>query len=449
MAKVLIVDDEVAILLVLERMLKSKGFEVVSASNPDDALRIFSEEGADLLLTDLRLNASRNGFDLMAECRKKVPSLPTIVITAYGTVDVAVKAIREGADDFVCKPFFLADLTAKIEQALMVREGETEAFGNTFHFGGLVGECEAMRDVYRLIEKAAACDLPVLIQGESGTGKELVASAIHRSSSRSQKPWTAMNCAAVSPLLLESEMFGHVEGAFTGAVEAHDGMFIAASGGTLFLDEVATIQADLQAKLLRVLQNGEVRRVGDVKSVPVDIRIISATSGVLSELAAQKKFREDLLFRLKVIDIDLPPLRERGDDWSLLAEYFRGVEEERLGKPVKLTDAAREIMAVYDWPGNVRELANAVACAAVLSDDGLVTPDVLPPSLLSRSEDILAEKTIHHHSRSGTSLQDYLKDVEKDYVNRVIKEVGGNRSEAANLLGISRATFYRKYGEEE
>lgn len=445
MAKVLVVDDEVAILLVLEDMLKKAGFEVVSATNPDDGARIFLEEGADLLLTDLRMNASLDGFDLMSQCRKKDPLLPTIVITAYGSVDMAVKAIRKGADDFVCKPFSLADLTAKIKHALAVRVREDDLAVKSAHFGTLIGECAAMRDVYRLIKKAAACELPVLIQGETGTGKELVAGAIHRESGRSDGPWMAMNCAAVSPLLLESEMFGHAEGAFTGAEKTHDGMFLAARGGSLFLDEVGTIPMGLQGKLLRVLQSGEIRRVGDVTHLPVDVRLIAATNSDLDTLASRHEFREDLLFRLKVLDIHLPPLRERADDWSLLTEYFLGVEAARLDKPLTLADESREMMEAYDWPGNVRELANAVACAAVLSDNGVITPDTLPPSLLAKSEDILAREKIHHYSRSGFSLEDYLKDVEKEYVERVINEMGGNRSEAAQFLGISRATLYRKY----
>jgi DNA-binding NtrC family response regulator len=445
MAKVLIVDDEVAILVVLERVLKTHDYEVVSASNPDDAIHMLSTDQIDLLLTDLRLNASLNGFELMTEARKISPSLPVIVITAYGTVDVAVKAIRDGADDFVCKPFSLDDLIEKIQRVLGGRERKREGSGDRLHFGTLVGESQVMQDVYRLIEKAGASDLPVLIQGASGTGKELVAGAVHRLSSRALSPWKAMNCAAVSPLLLESEMFGHLEGAFTGADAGHEGMFPAADGGTLFLDEVATIPLDLQAKLLRVLENGEVRPVGGIESKPIDVRLISATSSMLDELVEQNIFRKDLLFRLKVIDIYLPPLKERGDDWVLLLEHFRQVQERRLRKPVTFAEEVWDVLAAYDWPGNVRELANAVACGALLSEDEPISLEALPPSLISRSEEIFSRKMISHHSRSGASLEDYLKHVESEYVDRIIKKVKKNYSEAAKLLGISRATFYRKY----
>lgn len=450
MARILVVDDEPAILTVLDRLLKMAGYETALATAPEEALSLFEEGSIDLLLTDLRLNADMNGFDVMTACRRRDPALPTIVITAYGTVETAVQAMRKGAADFVCKPFFLDDLRSKVEQALKTRQGRTPALRTATHahFGTLIGESPAMHEVYARIGKAAKCDLPVLIEGDSGTGKELVATAIHRNSSRGKGPWTAMNCAAISPLLLESEMFGHAPGAFTGATERHDGMFIAANRGTLFLDEIGTLRTELQAKLLRALEEGEVRRLGDHENVNVDVRVLAATNTPLQELANEGTFRPDLLYRLSVIDILLPPLNERDGDIPLLASAFCLEEEERSGKPIQLGEDAARIIAAYEWPGNVRELQNAIACAAALTgDDGVIAADMLPPRVHAAGTHTLEHERITRHHRAGDSLEDYIKTVEREYVDRIVEKTGGNRSEAANLLGISRATFYRKYGD--
>lgn len=452
MAKILVVDDETAILTVLERFLRLEGHAPLLAATPAEALAHFAQGDIELLLVDLRLNADMNGFDVMNACRRQDPALPVIVISAYGTVDTAVKAIREGAVDFVCKPFFLNDLRSRIEQGLCARSESRGAIRNQAdcHFGTLIGESPAMRSVYALIKKAGACDLPVLIEGESGTGKELVAGAIHRSGSRAKKAWTAMNCAAISPLLLESEMFGHAAGAFTGACEPHDGMFIATNEGTLFLDEIGTLQHQLQAKLLRALEEGRVRRLGENETVPVDVRVLAATNRPLREAVAAGSFREDLYFRLAVIDIKLPPLRERAGDIPLLAAAFCIKEEQKHGKPVRLDSEAAKLIEVYDWPGNVRELENAIACAAVLADrSGLISPDELPPAVANRSRTILEQSRFSQHLDAGHSLDEYLRTVEKEYVDQIIRKTDGNRSAAAGLLGISRATFYRKYGDPD
>ncbi len=449
MARILVVDDESAILTVLERFLRLEGHCPLLAKTPEEALAFFDQGTVDLMIVDLRLNADLNGFEVMAEAHKRDPDLPVIVITAYGTVNAAVQAIKQGATDFVCKPFFLNDLRSKIEHGVKTRSTPQPANppGAELHFGLLLGESPQMQQIYRLIERSANSDCPVLIEGASGTGKELVANAIHRQSRRANRPWTAMNCAAVSPLLLESEMFGHAPGAFTGATSQHDGMFIASHGGTLFLDEIATLRPELQAKLLRTLQDGQVRRLGATEMVPVDVRLLSATNTPLRALVDQGHFREDLFYRLGVIDIHLPPLAQRQGDLPLLARHFCTLESARLGKTIQLPDNTLELLAAYDWPGNVRELQNAISCAAILSDDGLLAADVLPPNLAARSQFLHDQARISKHRQMGGSLDEYLEAIERDYVERVLAKTDGNRSEAANLLGISRATFYRKYGE--
>jgi transcriptional regulator with PAS, ATPase and Fis domain len=340
------------------------------------------------------------------------------------------------------------DLRSKIEQALATRGdcGKVLRASAAHHFGTLVGESPQMLQVYTLVAKAAKCDLPVLILGESGTGKELVAAAIHRSSARRDGPWTAMNCAAISPLLLESEMFGHAPGAFTGASQEHDGIFIAAHGGTLFLDEIGTLKPELQSKLLRALEEGQVRRVGENTPVEVDVRMLTATNRDLQSLVEAGTFRRDLMYRLHVIEISLPPLREREGYVELLASAFCLDEEEKQGKPIHYGEQTAKLLTTYDWPGNVRELRNAIACAAVLSgQDGEIGQEDLPPRIVQRSKDLLEKDRITRHRKAGDSLEDYLRTVEKEYVDRVVERTGGNRSEAASILGISRATFYRKY----
>ncbi len=448
--------------------LRMDGYEAFEASSAAAALEAMAKTRVDLLVTDLRLGSGMDGFGLLQAALERRPDLPVIIITAYGTVELAVEAMRIGAADFVCKPFKMKNIKAAISQALQRRghgaggaadvvPASVPAEASAPHFGLLIGESPEMQRVCEWIGKVAKSDATVLIQGESGTGKELVARAIHRSSRRASGPLVALNCAALPANLLESELFGHAAGAFTGATRRKDGLFIAAHGGTIFLDEISTMDIGMQTKLLRVLQERVVRRVGETEDVPVDVRVIAATNESLEVRKDAGTFREDLFYRICVISFELPPLRYRTGDIPLLVEHFCRKQGELLGQPLSMDPDVLPSLLAYAWPGNVRELENAIACAAAPCHEGRVRASDLPPRIARAAAKGGQPAAIP--AAPGTSagadgadapksLHDFLRDKELEYLEQVLRHTGGNRAKAAELLGISRATFYRKLPEE-
>ena len=432
--RILIVDDEKDTREFMARALSGK-YEVLTAADAELAMKqLDADRSIRLLLSDVRM-PGEDGITLMKAAKAMNPGLAVILLTAFGSIDQAVAAMKDGADDFITKPVDLDQLELRIEKALKAHRLESEVkhlkaqLDEKYGMNGIVGNSPAMQKVFRMIRQAAPTDATVLIQGPSGTGKELVARAIHNLSNRSKGPFVAVEFAAISPNLLESEMFGHEKGAFTGAVSRRIGRFEAANHGTIFLDEISEMPLELQVKLLRVLQEREFQRVGSNETVKCDIRIVAATNRDLAAYVKEGKFREDLYYRLNVIDMRLPALKERTGDVPLLVNrYLR----EFGGKSVS-PDAMR-LLEAYQWPGNVRELRNAVEKMCVLSSSGEIGIDDVPDEM---KRDVPMTLSV-----SGT-----LEETEKAKILAVLEEVGGNRTKAAERLGISRRTIYRKLEE--
>ena len=432
--RILIVDDEKDTREFMARALSGK-YEVLTAADAELAMKqLDADRSIRLLLSDVRM-PGEDGITLMKAAKAMNPGLAVILLTAFGSIDQAVAAMKDGADDFITKPVDLDQLELRIEKALKAHRLESEVkhlkaqLDEKYGMNGIVGNSPAMQKVFRMIRQAAPTDATVLIQGPSGTGKELVARAIHNLSNRSKGPFVAVEFAAISPNLLESEMFGHEKGAFTGAVSRRIGRFEAANHGTIFLDEISEMPLELQVKLLRVLQEREFQRVGSNETVKCDIRIVAATNRDLAAYVKEGKFREDLYYRLNVIDMRLPALKERMGDVPLLVNrYLR----EFGGKSVS-PDAMR-LLEAYQWPGNVRELRNAVEKMCVLSSSGEIGVDDVPDEM---KRDVPVTLSV-----SGT-----LGETEKAKILAVLEEVGGNRTKAAERLGISRRTIYRKLEE--
>ena len=432
--RILIVDDEKDTREFMARALSGK-YEVLTAADAELAMKqLDADRSIRLLLSDVRM-PGEDGITLMKAAKAMNPGLAVILLTAFGSIDQAVAAMKDGADDFITKPVDLDQLELRIEKALKAHKLESEVkhlkaqLDEKYGMNGIVGNSPAMQKVFRMIRQAAPTDATVLIQGPSGTGKELVARAIHNLSNRSKGPFVAVEFAAISPNLLESEMFGHEKGAFTGAVSRRIGRFEAANHGTIFLDAISEMPLELQVKLLRVLQEREFQRVGSNETVKCDIRIVAATNRDLAAYVKEGKFREDLYYRLNVIDMRLPALKERTGDVPLLVNrYLR----EFGGKSVS-SDAMR-LLEAYQWPGNVRELRNAVEKMCVLSSSGEIGVDDVPDEM---KRDVPMTLSV-----SGT-----LGETEKAKILAVLEEVGGNRTKAAERLGISRRTIYRKLEE--
>ena len=432
--RILIVDDEKDTREFMARALSGK-YEVLTAADAELAMKqLDADRSIRLLLSDVRM-PGEDGLTLMKAAKAMNPTLAVILLTAFGSIDQAVAAMKDGADDFITKPVDLDQLELRIEKALKAHRLESEVkhlkaqLDEKYGMNGIVGNSPAMQKVFRMIRQAAPTDATVLIQGPSGTGEELVARAIHNLSNRSKGPFVAVEFAAISPNLLESEMFGHEKGAFTGAVSRRIGRFEAANHGTIFLDEISEMPLELQVKLLRVLQEREFQRVGSNETVKCDIRIVAATNRDLAAYVKEGKFREDLYYRLNVIDMRLPALKERTGDVPLLVNrYLR----EFGGKSVS-PDAMR-LLEAYQWPGNVRELRNAVEKMCVLSSSGEIGVDDVPDEM---KRDVPMTLSV-----SGT-----LGETEKAKILAVLEEVGGNRTKAAERLGISRRTIYRKLEE--
>jgi DNA-binding NtrC family response regulator len=445
----LVVDDEPAVLKVIERVGARVGYDVVSCGSGGDAMRALMRRPADLAMVDLRM-PDVNGLDLLRQIRGAFPSCEVMLMTGFGAVDSAVEAIKLGAREYMTKPFdmdrlrqLLVDIRTELERRANVIALEGEV-ARQLEFHGMLGRSPAMQEVFSLIQRLAPHAKVVLITGETGTGKELAARAFHKAGPRRTRPFVTINCSAVVDTLFESELFGHVRGAFTGAVESKPGVFEAAQHGILFLDEVGELPAGVQAKLLRAIEFGEVQRVGSLQAKHVDVSVIAATNRDLRAEVAAGRFRGDLFYRLNVVEVPLPPLRERREDIPYLTAAFMRACAERIRKPLSgLTPAAERILLNARWEGNVRELRNVIERACMLAEGTMVSerelagafgPTRTPGSARPRAQEIAA--------RHGTTA--HLQDVERDHIVEVLRQVNGNRMAAARLLGISRRALYRR-----
>jgi two-component system, NtrC family, response regulator HydG len=433
--RVLVVDDSPDTLEVLQRNLQGKGYQVHTSAGVAEAIRILEAAAIDLVITDLKM-PKVSGLELVRHVRENYPNTEVMMITGYPSISGAVDAVKLGAEDYISKPFTDEELYAAVGRAMEKLRTRHAVQVSTYRTPqtpfGLMGESPAIQKVFRAIAKAAPTSATVLISGESGTGKELVARAIHYGSPRASLPFVPVNCAAIPEGLLESELFGHVKGAFTGAAETRAGFFQTADGGTIFLDEISATTPAMQVRLLRVLQDREVCMVGSARSRAVDIRVVAATNKDLHTLIEKEAFREDLFFRLNVITINLPPLRERGDDVLLFIRHFASTFARGLGRPVPhFSDAALEVLVRYRWPGNIRELENVMQRLIVMADNDLIdVPDL--PSLMRFSA----------LGRGGFDRT--LAEVEAEYIRNVLASVNGNRTRAADILGIDRKTLREK-----
>lgn len=441
-AKVLTVDDDVGVGSMLKRALLPFELEVSSVTEPHAALELLGAGPIDVVLTDLRM-PRMDGVELCNRIRDAYPDIPVIVVTAFGSMESAVRALRAGAYDFVTKPVDVEILARVLQRAVEHRflKGELARLkravaSSTSH--GIIGESEGIQTVLALIDRVADTDVTVLLSGESGTGKELVARAIHLKSKRAERPLVAVNCAAIPESLVESELFGHARGAFTDAQRPRAGLMTRARGGTLFLDEVAEIPLAVQPKLLRALQERTIRPVGSDDEEPIDVRIIAATHVDLEEAIRLGRFREDLFYRLDVVRMELPPLRERGQDVLTIAQHFLERFASSTGRGVRrFSYAAAARLRAYGWPGNIRELANCVERAVTLARLEEITLEDLPPRIRQAN----VEPTFSLPKSPDEVLQ--IDEIQRRYVLAAIDAVGGSKSEAARLLGVDRATLYR------
>src|SRR5581483_5545766 len=445
---ILVVDDDAEMRELVRDVLAERGHHVTTAGGGREALQRLAEEDYAAVLTDLRMKEMQ-GIELLGEIRRLYPDTGVILMTAFGSIETAVEAMKHGASDYLVKPVKTDELVRVVERVLREAALRREIarlrreVHKEYSFHQILGKSKPMQEVFDLIRRVADSPTNVLITGESGTGKELVAKAIHYNSDRRHAPFVPVNCAAIPEALLESELFGHVKGAFTDAKTDKRGLFEEAHTGTLFLDEISELPILLQAKLLRAIQEREIRRVGATKPIAVDVRIIAATNLSLADEVKAKRFRDDLYYRLNVIEVRMPPLRERREDIPLLVDAFLKKCAEARGKRVQgVSEAALALLVDYAWPGNVRELENVVERAVTLSRGDKIMPEDLPPAIQGargdrRILDEAAERTLP------------LEEVEKEYILRILEKTGGNKYQAAHILGIDRKTLYRKLGEIE
>ncbi|HFQ82345.1 MAG TPA: sigma-54-dependent Fis family transcriptional regulator [Desulfobacterales bacterium] len=448
MNTILVVDDEPNYLIVIAELLGEEGFETITADNGAKALALMKGADIDLVLTDMQM-PDMDGFALLEAVKSSRPEMPVIMITAYGEVEKAVRAMRSGAFNYITKPFnndeLLASINKALEHSALAQENRRlqQEIRGRYSFEGIIGKSQAMRDIYELISRVAPTPSTVLVSGESGTGKELVARALHYQGTRAGRPFLSLNCAALPESLLESELFGHERGAFTGAVAMRKGKFEAADTGTLFLDEIGEMPLALQAKFLRVLQEKTIERLGGNKTIKVDVRIVAATNKNLQDEVREKQFREDLFYRLNVVSIVIPPLRERSDDIPLLAEHFVKKYGEQAGRPgLAISPAALQALIRAPWPGNVRELENAIERAAIMCRGDEIEPGDL---------NIEAAAGNGQHGPSlieGISLNGRLPEVldaiEEKIVSRALKEADFVQAQAARDLGITKSLLQYK-----
>ncbi len=440
---ILVVDDSEATLEVIQRNLSGEGYRVFTAGNVGDAITIIESTTLDLVITDLKM-PKVSGLDLIRHLRENYKDTEVMMITGYATVEGAVEAVKAGAEGYLSKPFTDGELLGAVHTALeklhIRRTSQVPAQLGPAESFGIIGNSDGMLRVFSAIEKAASTQATVLIYGESGTGKELVARAIHYNSPRASSAFVPVNCGGIPESLLESELFGHVKGAFTGAIETRAGFFLTADGGTIFLDEIGEMSLGMQVKLLRVLQDKEICMVGSTKPRKVDVRILAATNKDLLKLVEDGSFREDLYYRLNVINIAIPPLRDRGDDVLILTNHFIMDYSDVAGKdPLSFSDEALRVLFNFSWPGNVRELQNLIQRLTVMTDGGVI--DVADfPSLMRFS------------ANRAVNLTKSLADVEAEHIRNVLASVDGNKSQASKILGIDRKTLREKlksYGYTE
>jgi DNA-binding NtrC family response regulator len=453
MPKVLLVDDEPSILSVLSTLLKAEKYDTTSALGGEKGRELLMAEEYDLLLSDIRMSPT-NGMELLRLARKTNPSMPVIMLTAYGSVETAIEALKLGAFDYITKPFKVDELLITVQRALEFNKAITEnkdlkaQLGTRYHMENIVAESTSMKNVCDMVLRVAPTDATVLIYGDSGTGKELVAKAIHAHSKRKDNRFLAVNCAALPEPLLESEMFGHVKGSFTGASSDKEGLFEAASGGTIFLDEIGSMPLSIQGKLLRVLQEKEVRRVGSNTDISIDARVLVATNTRLEDMITEGTFREDLYYRISVIPIEITPLNQRTDDILPLVYHTLRSETPEGQTPPNLAPEVCAIFEAYPWPGNVRELENAVKHAMTFAQDSQITRDVLPPKVAATQVSTPSSTENDLSSEKCRSLKAFLRQKEKEYLKQVLDHTDGNKDEAAKQLKISLATLYRKLPED-
>ncbi len=453
MARILLVDDEPSILSVLCTVLKAERHDVTPAAGGQEAKDFVLTGDFDLMISDIRMSPI-NGMELLRLAHEHRPAMSVIMLTAYGSVETAIEALKLGAFDYLTKPFKVDELLITVQRAIAYNSALSEnrdlkeQLETRYHFENIIAESQAMKNVCEMIKRVAPTDTTVLIYGDSGTGKELVAKAIHAHSQRHGKKFLPVNCAALPEPLLESEMFGHVKGAFTGASANKEGLFEAASGGTIFLDEIGSMPLSIQGKLLRVLQEREVRRVGSNTNVPVDARVLAATNLPLEKLIEEGTFREDLYYRISVIPIEIKPLRERVED--ILPLVYHVLKSETMpGKQTPTLDpATAAILEAYEWPGNVRELENAVKHAMTFAQSNTITRDVLPPKILNSIAATgvsgVSSATLGASADRCKSLKAFIRDQEKKYLTQVLTATKGDKEAAAKALKISLATLYRK-----
>ena len=444
LGSVVIVDDERSMGELLVTDLRLRGYDPIAFTRAAPALDHVRTQPVDVVLTDVRMPGT-DGLQLCAQLSALQPQVPVIVMTAFGSMDTAVAALRVGAYDFLTKPIEPDLLAAALDRAIKHHRLQdtvrrlSETVDHNRHFGELLGDSPAMQEIYAQLAQLADTDTSVLISGQSGTGKELVARSIHRRSRRAAAPLVAVNCAALPEALLESELFGHTKGAFTDARGERKGLFVEAHGGTLFLDEIGELPLAMQVKLLRVLEQRTVRPVGGDREIPIDVRLISATNRDLESAVEEHTFREDLFYRINVIQIELPPLRQRGSDILLIAQYYIQQFAERMRKPVTgLDPAVAERLLNYAWPGNVRELRNVMERAVALTR----SEKILVTDLPSKIQDFRLNQTMLA-GEDPTELVP-LEEIERRYIEHVLKATGGNQTQAARILGVDRKTLHRK-----
>ena len=444
-ANILVVDDDEDTRELLREVLSEEGYRVNTSGSAEEAMEIGQREFFDVIISDMRLGPSLNGLDVLRAYKTIQPESEVILITAFGSMETAIEAVKAGAFDYISKPFKIDEVLLQVQRALgnrkLLRENRSlkRQLGTQAQLSSLVGNSPKMLEIYKRIAMVADSRSTVLIYGASGTGKELVAKAIHYNGPRAEQCFYAVNCGALTETLLETELFGHVRGSFTGATENKRGIFEEASGGTVFLDEVSEMSPALQVKVLRTLEEQEVRRIGSNEVIKVDVRIIAASNRNLAEWVEDRKFRKDLYYRLRVIEIDIPPLRERLDDIPLLVEHFlKKIGRER-EHALSISPQALSVLmrSVYSWPGNVRELENALESAVALNRTGVIVPEDLPDKVRTETREV-------------KRLEDFyaelppLEEVERRYMAHVLKVTGGNKVKTAEILGIDRRTLYRK-----
>ncbi|MGD9899120.1 MAG: sigma-54-dependent transcriptional regulator [Calditrichaceae bacterium] len=441
--RLLIVDDEIDALELMEELFESKGYEAATATNGLEALACIKEDEPDIILTDIRM-PEMDGMQFLQVLNKEYPNIPVIMVTAHGTIETAVEAMKMGARDYILKPLRLDEILAKVERisqlSSLLKENEylLNKLQQKYDFTNMIGKTDKIKELFRLVTDVAQTNTTVLIRGESGTGKELIANAIHYNSLRFKRPFVKINCGVLAESLLESELFGHVRGAFTGAIKDKIGRFELANGGTLFLDEIGDISLNMQLKLLRVIQEGEFERVGGTETIKVDVRIVAATNKNLEKAMEEGTFRHDLYYRLNVIPIEVPPLKERRDDIKYLIYHFMEKFNKIYGKKIRdIEPKVLKLLENYDYPGNIRELENLIERIVVLNKSNMFKMDDLPPYIAELQKDVA------HYDLNG-GLSNLVDDFERNMILDALEKNNFNKFQTAKMLKINRSTFMSK-----